>query len=34
MTDNRRIPAQPLAGYVAQHEVAWQMREGLIEFLF
>jgi len=25
MTDNRRIPVQPLAGYVAQHEVAWQM---------
>lgn len=32
MTDNRLIPAQPLAEYVAKNEVAWQMCEGLIEF--
>ena len=32
MTDNRQIPAQPLAEYIAKNEVAWQMCEGLIEF--
>lgn len=32
MTDNRQIPALPLAEYVAKHEVAWQMCEGLVEF--
>jgi len=33
MTEYRtHIPAQPLAAYVAKHEVDWQMCEGLIEF--
>ena len=32
MTDNRQIPAQPLAEYIAKNEVAWLMCDGLIEF--